>query len=173
MAGAGLVALALWLAANDVARRTVRVQGLTRFMALALLTGYAWLATAGVLWVGHASVLAGPGRDAMLHALFLGFVMSMIFAHAPVIVPGVLGVAMSWRPISYTHLVLLHAGLLVRVVADLVGAAAVVRWGGLLNVAAVLLFLANTGVGVRASLGGPAVPRADAPQADAAGAAHV
>jgi hypothetical protein len=40
LAGAGLLAQAIWLARNDIARRTVRGTGLTRFMALALLTGY-------------------------------------------------------------------------------------------------------------------------------------
>ncbi|MFB3738110.1 MAG: hypothetical protein ACE14W_03995, partial [Candidatus Velamenicoccus archaeovorus] len=138
-AGAGLVLLALWLGANDVARRTVRRPGLTRFIALALLAGYAWLGVAGVLWVRDAAVVAGPGRDAMLHALFLGFVMSMIFAHAPVIVPAVVGVAVPWRPAFYAHLALLHASLVLRVAADAAGAAALVRWGGLLNLVAVLV----------------------------------
>jgi len=33
----------------------------------------------------------GPAYDAGLHTIFRGFVMSMIFAHAPVIVPSALG----------------------------------------------------------------------------------
>ena len=77
---------------------TVRGTGITRYMAVALLTGYAWLAVAGVLWldIGQMSftdlgrAAHGTAYDAMLHAVFLGFVISMIFAHAPVIVPAVL-----------------------------------------------------------------------------------
>src|SRR5581483_3470843 len=90
IAGAGLLAQAAWLAGYDIARRTVRMGGVTRFMAVALLAGYAWLGVAGVLWLIHG--LRPPGGfayDAALHALFLGFVMSMVFAHAPVIVPAV------------------------------------------------------------------------------------
>ena len=87
IAGVGLVAQAVWLARYDVARRTVRVGGVTRFMSSALLAGYAWLACAGVLWTVYAATGDGRAYDASLHAVFLGFVMSMVFAHAPVIVP--------------------------------------------------------------------------------------
>ncbi len=65
--GASLLGLALWLAANDVARRTVSTGGLTRFMALALLAGYGWLGVAGALWLA-AGERVGLVRDAMLHA---------------------------------------------------------------------------------------------------------
>ncbi len=41
--GAGLVALTAWLLSFDIARRTVRTPGVTRFIGLSLLSGYAWL----------------------------------------------------------------------------------------------------------------------------------
>lgn len=40
--GSGLVAIAAWLLVHDVARRTVSVPGLPRYMAVCLLAGYAW-----------------------------------------------------------------------------------------------------------------------------------
>jgi hypothetical protein len=92
VAGLGLVTMALWLAAHDVARRTIRQPGLTRFIACCLLAGYAWLGAGGLLWIGAGAAPAGPLYDAILHALFVGFVFSMIFGHAPVILPAVLGV---------------------------------------------------------------------------------
>ncbi|HXF74354.1 MAG TPA: hypothetical protein VNO79_17365 [Actinomycetota bacterium] len=144
IAGVGLVALASWLGAYDVTRRTIRGAGLTRYIALALLLGYAWLGVAGGLWVVAGGVAGGPVRDAMLHALFLGFVMSMVFAHAPVILPAVLGLQIAWAPSAYVPLVLLHASLLGRVLGDLSGATAVVRWMGLLNAVAILLFPLDT-----------------------------
>lgn len=55
IAGVGLVAQAAWLARYDVARRTVRTGGVTRFMASALLAGYVWLACAGALWTATAT----------------------------------------------------------------------------------------------------------------------
>ncbi len=98
IAGAGLLLQALWLARYDVARRTVRMGGVTRYMAAALLAGYVWLGVGGVLWIaGDPTQLAGFAYDASLHAIFLGFVMSMVFAHAPVIVPAVLGVKLPYH----------------------------------------------------------------------------
>ena len=41
LGGVGLLALAAWLARYDIARRTVRLPGVTRFIALCLLAGYA------------------------------------------------------------------------------------------------------------------------------------
>jgi hypothetical protein len=75
----------------DIARRTVWRTGLTRFIAVCLRSGYGWLSVGGVLTWRFASVLAGPYYDAMLHAIFVGFVVTMIFGHAPIILPAILG----------------------------------------------------------------------------------
>lgn len=149
VAGAGLLALALWLARYDLARRTVRQSGLTRFIAVCLLSGYFWLAVSGLLRLVSPDVTSTLMRDAILHAVFLGFVMSMIFGHAPIILPAVLGRAMPYRPTFYAHLVLLHLSLALRVVADLGGDLSARQWGGLLNVIAVLLFLFATARAIR------------------------
>jgi hypothetical protein len=143
-AGAGMLALALWLARHDMARRTVRQEGLARFMAVCLLSGYAWLALAGILALVSTGLVAGPRYDAALHALFLGFVFAMIFGHAPVIFPGILGVAIPFRRRFYGHLVALHVTLALRVAGDLLLALEARRWGGLLNAVSVLAFLLNT-----------------------------
>jgi hypothetical protein len=141
--GAGLIALALWLARYDVARRTVRGHGVTRYMAAALLTGYAWLAVAGGLWAGAGQMTDGGAYDAELHAIFLGFVMSMVFAHAPVIVPSVLGRPLPFRGYLYVPLVLLHVSLILRLAGgDWAGSTVAWQWGGSLNETAILLFLA-------------------------------
>jgi hypothetical protein len=142
LAGAGLLAQAAWLARYDVARRTIRTPGATRYMAAALIAGYVWLAVAGGVWLASGSLSGGGfGYDAMVHAIFLGFVFSMVFAHAPVIVPAVLGVALPYRRAFYAPLVLLHAGLTVRVLGDAAGDVTAWRWGGALNELAILAFL--------------------------------
>ncbi len=145
LAGLGLVALAAWLARNDVARRTVRRAGVTRFVALSLLAGYAWLTVAGLAWLMFGAASPGPARDASLHALFLGFVMSMVFGHAPVILPAVLRAPLPYHPRFYAHLGLLHAGLVLRVlVGDLGGVPDAWRLGGVLNVIALLVFVGSS-----------------------------
>jgi nitrite reductase (NO-forming) len=78
--------------------------------------------------------------DAALHALFLGFVMSMVFGHAPVILPAVLRISLPYRPVLYAPLALLHAAVAVRVAGDLAAADVVRTAGGLLAEIALLVF---------------------------------
>lgn len=152
LAGAGLFLLAAWLIRYDIARHTIRKSGLTRFIAACLLPGYVWMAGAGIAWIVYAPYyLGGLYYDAMLHMVFLGFVFSMIFGHAPIILPSVLGVPVVYRPAFYAHLILLHASLLVRVTGDLLLNPLLRQWGGLLNVCAVLLFVGVTAWSARAS----------------------
>jgi hypothetical protein len=145
VAGLGLLTLGAWLLRYDIARRTIRKQGLAQFIAACLLPGYAWLLLAGGAWaVWGERFLAGPPYDAMLHMILLGFVFSMIFGHGPIILPAVLQRQMPFLPVFYLHLLLLHLSLLLRVLGDLAPNQTLRAWGGLLNVLAILFFLANT-----------------------------
>jgi hypothetical protein len=156
LCGAGLLAIGLWLLRYDMARRSLREKGLARFMALALLAGYAWLALGGLLWILFPfDFSAGPLYDAMLHAIFLGFVFSMIFAHAPIIFPSVTGLAMPFDSGFYGHLLLLHAALALRIAGDLADILPWQQWGALFNAVAVLLFLANNIRAISLGGGGP------------------
>jgi hypothetical protein len=139
--GSALLALVGWLAAHDVAWRTIRSTGVTRFMAGCMLAGYAWLAVAAATWlvVGEAT---GGAYDVVVHAVFLGFTMSMIMAHAPVILPAVLRRPLPYRPVMVVPAVLLQASLALRVlVGDARGVAGAWQVGGVLNIVAVLLFV--------------------------------
>ena len=128
--GIVLLLLALWLLAFDLARITVRQRGLPRYVAVCLLAGYVWLA------VGGALVALQVAYDAALHAIFVGFVFSMVFGHAPVILPAVLRVKLPYHPVLYAPLALLHASLVVRVFISTSAGA----WG---NAAAIALFIAT------------------------------
>jgi hypothetical protein len=87
-------------------------------------------------------VFAGPYYDAMLHTVFVGFVFAIIFGHAPIILPAILGrTTMPYHPVFYMPLGLLHASLLLRTAGDRGGWGAGRQWGGLCNGLAVLLFL--------------------------------
>ncbi len=142
VAGVGLIVLGAWLLRFDIARRTIMKSGLTRYIAACLLPGYIWLIVAGVLWsvAGHFSTTLM--LDAMLHTIFLGFVFSMIFGHAPIIVPALLPVDITYHSILYAPLALMQSALIVRVIADLTLNLALRQWAGLFNVLAILLFLA-------------------------------
>jgi hypothetical protein len=140
LGGVSLVGLSLWLLRHDVARRTVRTTALPRYVAVCLLAGYFWLALAGSLLLVRGPALAGPHYDAVLHAVFLGFVMSMVFGHAPIILPAVLGLALPYRPILFAPLVLLHASVFLRVGADLAVLPAALRVAAVFNVVALVAF---------------------------------
>jgi hypothetical protein len=138
--GAGMVALALWLLHYDIARRTVRKAGLTRYIGLNLLLGYGWLLVGGTAVLLWGALIAGPQYDFWLHTIFLGFTFGMIFAHALIILPAITGVVLPYRPIFYLPTALLHASLLLRLVGDF-DLPLLRRWGGLLNATAILLFI--------------------------------
>lgn len=153
--GVGLLLLVIvaWLARNDVARRTIAAAGLPRFSGAAMLAGYGWLAVAGATWLVGGVPASQRGYDTVIHAVFLGFAVSMVFAHAPVILPAVLHRPLPYRRGLWAPLVLLHLGLLIRIGAGN-GAGHQGAWqvGSALNVAAMLLFvIVAVAVTVRAS----------------------
>jgi len=135
--GTALALLAAWLAVFDIARRTVATHGISRYMAVCLLGGYAWLGVAGVAWA--AAALGGPTRDIALHALGLGFVVSMVMGHAPVVLPAIARIKLRFGAFFYLPLAALHLSLVVRLVlgsfSDPLRAA-----GASLNAAAIVFF---------------------------------
>jgi hypothetical protein len=144
IAGAGLIAIALWLMRYDLAWQSVKLPGLPRFMARCLICGYFWLALGGVFWIWFARFFgAGPLYDAALHTVFIGFIFSMIFAHAPIILPTITKLTLPFHNSFYLHAGLLHISLLVRVAGDLAFLPGGQKLGGLLNALAILLFLIN------------------------------
>jgi hypothetical protein len=130
----------------------------------------------GVLWTAFAALSDGRAYDASLHAVFLGFVMSMVFAHAPVIVPAVLRVALPFRRGFYAQLGLLHASLALRLIGgDLAGNTTLWQWGGILSEVAIILFLGVTAHGVlsaRRQAGRRPQPQAAEPTSSREAAAH-
>ena len=155
--GACLLGVALWLMRQDVARRTVRGRGLTRFIAVCLLSGYVWLAAAGLTILASGGLgHGGAAYDAALHAVLLGFVFSMVFGHAPIIFPAVLRVAVPYSPYFYAPLALLHASLIVRLAGDWMLSPQWRAWGGAMNGVALLAFVLGT---IGAVMLGRAAPR--------------
>ncbi len=142
--GVGLLAIAGWLMRFDTARYTMRGRGLTGFVGRTLLGGYLWLGVAGVVALIAPGLAPGFWTDALFHAFFLGFVFTMVFAHAPIIFPSVTGWAVPYHAHFYGHVLLLHGSLLLRMVGDVSGTPILRQWGAALNGVAVLLFLLNT-----------------------------
>lgn len=143
MYGIGLLGLALWLLRQDIARRTVREQGLTRFIAVCLLSGYAWLVVGSIVLLASGN-LTGLAYDTVLHAILIGFVFSMIFGHAPIIFPAVVRVKMPYHWIFYLPLLVLHLSLMMRLAGNGLTLPELRNLGGLLNAVALVLFVLST-----------------------------
>lgn len=140
--GVTVLGLVGWLTVHDVARRTIKSTGLVRFMAGCMLAGYFWLGVTGVTWLVHGPAPSGRGYDVVIHAVFLGFTLSMIMAHAPVILPAVLRRPLPYHPGFWVPAVLLHLSLVLRLwVGDGLGVHRAWQLGGVLNVIALLLFV--------------------------------
>lgn len=153
--GAALLFIALWSIRNDIAWRNLKHKlALTRYIAWCLALGFVWLAISGGIGLVFGAQFAGPRYDALLHTVFLGFVISMIFGHAPIIFPAILGVPIHFEPAFYFQLALLHVSLALRVFADYASLQPLRMWAGLLNEVAILLFVGMTVYSVRKSLSG-------------------
>lgn len=145
-----LVALALIVAATtalrvDVARHLVRSRALPRYSAACMLGGYFWLVVAGFTWLAYGVGAEGYAYDASVHAVFLGFVMSMIFAHAPIILTAVVHRRLPYHRALYVPVVLLHGGLATRLAGDFLAQDAIYTVGGVITLVAVLVFV-DTGL---------------------------
>lgn len=118
--GIGDIGIALWLVARDRPLAASRTHPLARFIGRTTRAAYLWLAVAGLLTV-LVDVPAGLLYDAELHALFVGFVLTMIFAHAPIVLPAILGGMVEFRAVIYAPLALLTLSVAVRVASDVAG----------------------------------------------------
>jgi len=139
----GLLALAIWLLRYDIARRNIATEGLTRFIAACLLSGYAWLLAAGLLGLAGAFAPGHAWRDAALHAIGLGFVFSMVFGHAPIIFPAVTRIKIPYHPALYLPLALLHLTLALRVFGSLADNFDLRHNAALLNGLVLIVFIAT------------------------------
>ncbi len=157
--GVGDLGIAFWLLRYDVIRRTIRQRGLPRFIAVCLAAGYFWLIISGLMALYYGGVKAGMRYDALLHSVFLGFAFSMIFGHAPIILPSVLRINIRYSSLFYVPLTLLHLSLLLRVGGDLSAWQDGRQWGAMLNVLVLLLFIGNMVRSLHTDSGQPLLPR--------------
>lgn len=153
LVGIALICIAFWSLRNDIAWKNLKHKlPLTRYIAWCLALGFIWLGIGGGLNLFFGAQVAGPRYDALLHVIFVGFVISMIFGHAPIIFPAVLGIPINFQPAFYLQLILLHASLALRAFADYANLQTLRMWGGLLNEIAIFIFIGMTVYSIRKSL---------------------
>ena len=143
LTAAGLFGCAAWLLRYDIARRTVGLAGQPRFAAVAILTGHAWLGVAGVLLAVTPLGATSLAFDASVHAITIGFALSMIFAHASIILPAITGTRVRYSGLAYGPLALLHGSLILRIAGDVLNQGALRMAGGIVTVLALAAYAAT------------------------------
>lgn len=136
-----LLALSFWLLCQDVARHTIKLDGLTRYIAVCLISGYLWLLVGSLVGVFTQYMLKSSSYDAFLHSILIGFVFSMIFGHAPIIFSAVAKLKLTYHSIFYLPLIVLHTSLILRVAGDLLLGQLYRSLGGMLNAIALISFV--------------------------------
>jgi hypothetical protein len=149
--GLGQLACTIWLLRHDIARRNVRSAGAPRYFAVCMLAGYGWLGVAGAFMVGMPSSGALFRYDLMLHAVLIGFVLSMVFGHALIILPAVTRLKISYSSVLYVPLAILHVSLAMRMIGDLGEWNLPRQWSGIATALAIAAFAAALMWGALAS----------------------
>lgn len=116
------ILIACWLLYFDMSRFIIRKTGRYRYIGMGLRIGYLWLMLHGLSYFLPNSL---PYRyDLYLHTFFLGFVFSMIWAHAPIILPLIIGNQRNpYHPFLWFPWGLFQLSLLMRLLANVLGEA--------------------------------------------------
>jgi hypothetical protein len=134
--GIGLIILSCWLLLYHINIKNILSKGYPGYFSLAMLFGFSWLLITGILMIVGTS-----HYDAQLHGFFIGFVFSLIFGHAPAMLPRVLSGITLYHPLLYGWLLILNLALMLRIFADLSGMYNIYRYAGMLNGLVILTFL--------------------------------
>ncbi len=138
--GVCFVLLGVFMFRLEAARPWAR-GGSAGHVARSIAFAAAWSLVAGVLLARYGALAAGPVYDATLHAVFVGFVLGMLFGHGPLVLPPLVGRRVSHDGRFVVPFAVLQASLIARVAGDLLGVPSARSIGGALNGVAVLLFV--------------------------------
>jgi len=134
-----MIGIAVWMLKHDVMRIGLKKEGLTKFSSVALLIANGWLIVNGILLISIPDT--AYSYDILVHSFFIGYTFAMIFAHGPIILPGVLGItAKPFHFILYGWLFLVQGSLFLRLIADSLFNAEWRRWSGILSGIGILLY---------------------------------
>jgi hypothetical protein len=118
--GIAAILISFWLLYFDMAKIASKKTGQFKYIGIGLRVGYVWLALHGIVlcfFESHALYY-----DMYIHTFFLGFAFSMIWAHAPIILPMVLNIRENpYHPILWIGWGIFQVSLLGRIMFSLLG----------------------------------------------------
>jgi hypothetical protein len=136
----GIMALALWLLRFDLARTLLKKKRQYLYTGLSLTFGYVWLFASGLFMIFVNS--GAFAFDALLHSYFLGFAISMVMAHGPIIFPSLLNkTGHRFHSVLWLWMGVFQVSVAVRILADLQEIPLLRKWAGMINGLIILVFL--------------------------------
>ena len=132
--GVALIVLNVWFLKYDGARRSMKVAGRPRFAAACILLGSAWLGIAGGAFVALPPGLTPAGHNLALHAVLIGFVLSIGLGHLLIAMPAIDYRRRTYQPMLYLPLVALHGSVAIRAVGDVLESGALRQWSDVLTI---------------------------------------
>ncbi|MCI1901416.1 MAG: hypothetical protein LKI93_01610 [Bifidobacteriaceae bacterium] len=146
---------------HDTARKTYKLKGVTGFMGTCMLVGYAWALLAAAVWIFSPTGFSGYWRDMAIHALAIGFTMSMVAAHASMIIPSITRRPMTYKPVLWVGWLVMQVGLAVRLLGTTRGSTVLWQWGDGVSVVGMLVMMVTVAVlNIATSRKAPARPAA-------------
>jgi hypothetical protein len=105
-----------------------------------MLAGYGWLGVAAILLLAAPPSINAFAYDAAIHAITIGFAFSMIFGHAPIILPAVIGIRIRYTSLAFVPLALLHLSVVMRIASDVGELLTLRRLSGLATILAIAAY---------------------------------
>ena len=149
--GLALACVSIWLLRNDLIAINLKKHSVSLFIGITLLCGYIALLLTGIFFFLRSDQWFT--YDAMVHCFFLGFAFSMIFAHGPMILPGILGInATPFSKVLYLWMILLQTSWMMRIFGDVLSSLEIRKLSGLLSVVAILGYFITMAILTKRSL---------------------
>jgi hypothetical protein len=124
------------------------------FLRSSLATGYAWLLLSAAFMMASGVLPGAIVKDVLFHSMGLGFIFTMILAHAPLILPAAFGKLPPSSAPEITFQVF-QVTTVLRIVADLLVSASVQIWmwtgwiTGVLHIGLFLTYVALVASSIR------------------------
>ncbi|MFD2200781.1 hypothetical protein [Shivajiella indica] len=136
--GTSVIFISFWLLHYDMAKIASKKENQFKYIGIGLRVGYVWLTLHGIILCfmeNHPLYY-----DLFVHTFFLGFTFSMIWAHAPIILPMVLNIKHNpYHPILWIGWAVFQISLLGRVLSSIVFNPDLRLWFGVINGWTILL----------------------------------
>jgi hypothetical protein len=107
------------------------------------LAGGSFLIASGFELLARPLHLPAFWYDAVVHAVTLGFVLSMVFGHTLIIFPSVAGFTLRYSPALYVPLLLLQISIGIRMIGDFSGWTGIRLGSGSVTIVALVCFAAT------------------------------